>query len=279
MVQLIILFKHSPNPTRFEMNFTRALTQLKKMPGVRHITQRNVIGGPSGKSQYHRILELAFDDFAALDAALVSQEGVIAGKTLMTMTESDVELLFVEDTGAPILMPLKPQHLQAYLAEHHIDAEIIFPDAPTPTVARAAEALGISEEQIVKTIVFMVNDRPFVVYANGTRLVDARKLAERLNVSRKRVKQANADQVLSLTGYEVGAVPPVGFREHIPAFMDPAIRDHEIVYAGGGAKNAMLKISSAELLRVTHAEVAPMVREDPLVSDAPADTPALDGEA
>ncbi|MCD4685092.1 MAG: hypothetical protein K8S97_04050, partial [Anaerolineae bacterium] len=286
MAKLIILFKQNVTSPKFEMDFTRALALLKKMPGVRRIVQSNVIGGPGGKTPYRQILELSFDDFAALDAALVSQQGVVAGKTLMAITDGEVELLFAEDKGTPIVMSLEPKHLQAYLEEHKINAEIIFPDAPTPTVAKAAEALDVSEEQIVKTMVFMVNDRPFVVYANGTRRVDARKLAERLSVSRKRVKPANANQVLNLTGYEVGAVPPVGFREHIPAFMDPAVREHEIIYAGGGAKNAMLKLTSTELLRVTHAEVAPMVQENapdvsgaPETPDAPTDANDTNAEA
>jgi len=57
-------------------------------------------------------------------------------------------------------------------------------------------------------------------------------------------------------------VPPVGLKTPMPAFMDPAIQRYETVYAGGGGMDALLRIRSAELLRVSGAEIAPMLRDD-----------------
>jgi prolyl-tRNA editing enzyme YbaK/EbsC (Cys-tRNA(Pro) deacylase) len=47
----------------------------------------------------------------------------------------------------------------------------------------------------------------------------------------------------------------------MPAFMDPAVQAQEVVYAGGGGINAILKVTSADLLRVSRAEVAPMLED------------------
>jgi uncharacterized protein (TIGR02118 family) len=262
MIKLVMLFKHPPNTNSFELGYTRNLDLLKKMPGLRRVQVGAVLGGPSGETDYYRILELHFDDFTALDAALTSPQGVAAGKDLIAYAGKSVELLFVETSEASTTVrPLSPENLQAYLDDHEVAAEIVYPGVPTPTVPAAAKALNVEDGQIVKSVLFLVDDRPFLVFGCGTRHVDYRKLADRLNVSRKRVQLANADQVLDITGYAVGTVPPIGLKTNIPAFMDPAVQHHETIYAGGGGINALLKMTTAELLRVSRAEVAPMLED------------------
>jgi prolyl-tRNA editing enzyme YbaK/EbsC (Cys-tRNA(Pro) deacylase) len=44
--------------------------------------------------------------------------------------------------------------------------------------------------------------------------------------------------------------------------MDPAVRRYEVIYAGGGGIDALLKITTAELLRVSSAEIAPMLEDE-----------------
>jgi len=260
MVKLVILFKRSTLSANFELGFQSNLALLRRMPGVQRIQQGDVFGGPAGEAAYHRMVEVFFSDRAALDAALRSPEGVSAGKDLMAFAGTGAELLFVDEQSAQT-RPLTPDDLQAFLDAQDIEAEIVYPGAPTPTVPAAADALGVQEDQIVKSVVFLVDDRPFIVYANGTRRVDPRKLAVRLDVSRKKVKLADADQVLELTGYAVGTVPPVGLKTRMPSFLDPAIQEHALIYAGGGGISALLKLTPAELLRVTNAEIASMLRD------------------
>ncbi|NLX11009.1 MAG: EthD family reductase [Chloroflexi bacterium] len=270
MTRLMIVFRQPLNPATFERRYAGNLALLKQMPGVRMMRAGHVLGGPSGESPFFRTVEVYFDSFEALDAALISPEGVAAGKDLMDFAADRIDLLFLEDLpDGDTLRPLTPKDLQAYLDEHEIPAEIVYPDLPTPTVPAAAQALGVAVDQIVKSLVFLVDGRPFVVYGCGTRRVDPRKLAARLNVNRKQVQFADADQVLELTGYEAGTVPPFGFKMHIPAFMDPAVQAHEEVYAGGGGINALVKIKSADLLRATDAQVVPLLAD-------PTETPASD---
>jgi uncharacterized protein (TIGR02118 family) len=270
MVKLVLLFKQAPANANFDLHLRRNQALLEKMPGVVRIQENKVLGGPKGEPTYQLIQEVFFEDFAALDAALTSPEGVAAGKDLMSFAGENVELLFVEAIEAAALKPLTPKNLQAYLDAHHIAAEIVFPGAPTPTVPMAAAALGVEADQIVKSVIFWVDERPFLVYGCGTRRVDPRKLAARLQVGRKRVKLADADQVLGITGYAVGTVPPVGLKTPMPAYMDPAVRQYDEIYAGGGGIDALLKITTAELLRVSDAEIAPMLEDDKdeMVADA-----------
>ncbi len=148
-----------------------------------------------------------------------------------------------------------PDDLQAYLTAHNIPAEIIHLAAETPTVPAAADALQVSVDQIVKTVIFLIDGRPYAVLASGVRRIDPRKLAQRFGVSRKKVRLVDSETVIALTGYAPGTVPPFDHRQTLTPIMDPAVCAQETVYAGGGGIAAMLRIRSADLLRLTNAEL------------------------
>jgi uncharacterized protein (TIGR02118 family) len=279
MFKLVLLFENATKTDQFDLRYRRNVALLRKLPGVVRIDEGAITGSPGGQPRFHRVVEVVFETFDALDAALTSPEGVAAGKDLMDFAGTGVELLFVTEEDAGEVHPLAPKNVQAYLDNFEIPAEIVYPGAPTPTVPAAAAALGVAANQIVKSVVFLVEERPFLVYGCGTRRVDSRKLAARLNVNRKHVKLANADQVLDLTGYAIGTVPPLGLKTPMPAFMDPAILDHEVIYAGGGGINALLKIASAELLRATNAEVAPMLEDAETGASSPEEPGAEQAES
>ncbi len=262
MVKLVLLFRIALDSGDIERRYGANLGLLKKMPGVKRIIEGRVLGGPGGSVAYRQVVEVYFDDFPALDAALNAPEGVIAGKDLISLAGSDVEVMFVEEVEPRSAKPLTPQTLQAYLDQHQVAAEIVFPGKPTPTVPAAAAALGVDVNQIVKSVVLLVDDRPFLVFGCGTRRVDFRKLAQRLNINVQRIKLANPDQVLEITGYGKGTVPPIGLKTRMATFMDPAVRAYETIYAGGGGIDALLKLTSAELLRISEAELAPMLEDE-----------------
>jgi prolyl-tRNA editing enzyme YbaK/EbsC (Cys-tRNA(Pro) deacylase) len=105
-------------------------------------------------------------------------------------------------------MNLDSGHLSKYITLLGIEAEIVDLEQETPTVAAAAEAVGVSPEQIIKSVLFLADKRPVLVIANGFNRIDRKKLADHLGVSRRRVKIANAQQVLAISGYYAGTVPP-----------------------------------------------------------------------
>ena len=151
---------------------------------------------------------------------------------------------------------LTPDDLEDYLRTHGIAGEVLRLDVPTPTVAAAARAVGVTPERIVKTVVFMVQSEPVLVIASGTAKVNTRALAQHLGVSRRRIRVARPDEVLAATGYPVGAVPPLGHRQPLPAVLDESVLQYEVVYAGGGAENALLKIAPQALLQAVRPAVA-----------------------
>ncbi len=96
MVKLTLLFRQPPDQHTFEVGYNRSFALLEKMPGIRRRQACVVLGGPAGKSPYYRILEFYFDDYAALDAALLSAPGREAGSELIQFAGREVELVFAD---------------------------------------------------------------------------------------------------------------------------------------------------------------------------------------
>lgn len=150
---------------------------------------------------------------------------------------------------------LGPSDLQAYMQVQGIDGEILHLEIPTPTVEAAAQAVGTHPDQIVKSILFIVAGQPALTISCGPSHVDRRSLAAHYNVGRKQVKLASPEAVQQETGYEVGAMPPFGHHYALPTLMDRRVLEKDSVYAGGGAHNALLRLSPQDILRVTRAEL------------------------
>jgi len=150
--------------------------------------------------------------------------------------------------------------LEAYMQQHGIPGEILHLDAPTPTVQTAADAIGAQPDQIVKSILFIVNDAPVLAVSCGLEIIDRRAIGVHLGVGRKRVKLAGAETVVELAGYPVGTMPPFGHRQPIPTLLEEKVLANEVVYAGGGAHNALVRLGSADILKHTQAEVLDLSR-------------------
>jgi len=149
--------------------------------------------------------------------------------------------------------PLTPTDLAAYIAAHGIAAEIVPMAVETPTVPAAAAALGVEPGQIIKSLLFLVRDRPVLVIASGETKVDRGVVAGRYGVGKKQVKLADAATVLQLTGYPAGGVPPFGHPQPLPTLLDRAVAKWNVVYGGGGDDHTLLRIAPGELARVTGA--------------------------
>jgi prolyl-tRNA editing enzyme YbaK/EbsC (Cys-tRNA(Pro) deacylase) len=155
-------------------------------------------------------------------------------------------------------MPTQPftnLELQRFIDAHQIEATILPMAEYTPTVPDAARALGVATEQIIKSLVFIINGDPLLVINNGTALVDTKPIATQLGVGRKRVKFATPEQALEISGYVVGSMPPFGHKQRLRTFIDPAVMELAVIYGGGGVVDAMMRLTSAELLRVTVGEL------------------------
>jgi prolyl-tRNA editing enzyme YbaK/EbsC (Cys-tRNA(Pro) deacylase) len=150
---------------------------------------------------------------------------------------------------------LGAHELREYMQSHNVLGEILHLEVPTPTVETAAQAVSAKLEQIIKSILFMVDGQPVLAIACGKSTIGRRAIADLYGVGKKRVKLATPEKVLEISGYEVGAMPPFGHRMPLSTLIDRRVLDVPEAYAGGGAENALVRLNPQDILRVTGARV------------------------
>jgi Cys-tRNA(Pro)/Cys-tRNA(Cys) deacylase len=155
----------------------------------------------------------------------------------------------------------EPLDLADFLLDEDLPAEIVAPGAHMPTVNAAAAAMGVVPEQIFKSILFRSPaDRCVLVVACGNARVDLARVESLTGIIG--LKLAKPDVVLAKTGYPAGGTPPVGHRERFPVVVDRQVADQPWGYAGGGRAELLVKIRSADIIRLTGAQVADVIAND-----------------
>ncbi len=124
--------------------------------------------------------------------------------------------------------------------------EILHLPSSSRTAALAAAALDVPVAHVVKSLLFMDDqDHALLALVPGDATVDVDALRSAAGCGELRL--AKSREVRELTGYRPGAVPPCALATEIPVVADPAVFSPEVVYCGGGATTAMLKIRSRDL--------------------------------
>src|SRR4029079_5619611 len=94
------------------------------------------------------------------------------------------------------------------IATREIVGELLYPGVPTPTVSAAALALGVTEAQILKSLLFVApNGAAAVAIVTGVSRVERGKLAAATGLGK--LKMATPEVVLERTGYPAGGVAAV----------------------------------------------------------------------
>jgi len=106
------------------------------------------------------------------------------------------------------------EEVRQFLTSHGLEKQIHTFTNSTENAYLAAEALGVELGQIVKSVVFLADAEPVLVLMSGDMNVDTKKFKNLLGVRKARI--ADAETVQAITGYPVGAVPPVAHRQSIP---------------------------------------------------------------
>ena len=153
------------------------------------------------------------------------------------------------------------QSLLAQLQGHGIDAELLTPGVPMPTVPLAAAAIGVHEERIIKSLLFCDRqDECILAIASGTARIDRDLLSKATGLDRPRL--ADPATVLVKTGYPAGGVAPVGHATAVRVVIDRRAAELDVVYGGGGAEDVLLRISPRDIIRLTSAEIVDIVAFD-----------------
>ena len=132
-----------------------------------------------------------------------------------------------------------------------------FPEG-TKTAQDAAAAIGVQVGQIVKSLVFGVDDEIVMALVSGSNQLDEKKLAAAAGGAK--CSRVDADAVRAATGYPIGGVPPLGLATHLRVFIDPDLLQYDEVWAAAGTWNDVFAVSPRELATATGGVVVDLRR-------------------
>ncbi len=132
-----------------------------------------------------------------------------------------------------------------------------FPEG-TKTAQDAANAIGVTVGQIVKSLVFGVDDEIVMALVSGSNQLDEKKLAAAAGGAK--CSRVDADAVRAATGFPIGGVPPLGLATQMRIFIDPDLMQYDEVWAAAGTWNDVFSVSPRELATATAGVVVDIRR-------------------
>jgi Cys-tRNA(Pro) deacylase len=147
----------------------------------------------------------------------------------------------VKSTGTPATK---------FLAQEGVTfTEHVFDYVDHGGTAATAAALQVPEHEIVKTLVMEVEKgEPLVVLMHGDRTVNTKELARQLGV--KRIFACKPEDAMRHSGYLIGGCSPFGLRKPMPVYVERSVLDLPRIYINGGRRGYIIRMDSAELVRV-----------------------------
>ncbi len=134
------------------------------------------------------------------------------------------------------------------LTEIDIAHQVFTHQQPPRSLEQAAEERGQRPEQIVRSILFRCSRGEYVmVLMAGPQQIDWKAL--RQYVGRSRITMASKEEVLSVTGYELGAVAPFGLPHPLRVLVDQSVLGEEEISMGSGVRGVAVMLKSADLMK------------------------------
>ena len=149
--------------------------------------------------------------------------------------------------------------LKNYLNRKNIDGELVQMEGSVKTCKQASEELEVDISQIVKSLVFFINKKPFLLIVSGDRKVDKKKIKKIFDS--KTCRLAEKKEVKEVTDYSVGEIPPVGV--DLPIIMDKDVAQKKEIYAGGGSTHHLLRITPNEIIENNESKIKNISKKIP----------------
>ena len=147
-------------------------------------------------------------------------------------------------------------HASRALDEMGIPYQVLRHDHKAKNVEEAAAERGVPVQQVVKTLLVRRPDhRHLIALVRGDQRLSLKKLARLSKV--KSLEMAPEADVSRITGYQIGAVAPVGLRRSdLSIFVDHHILEQPRVSISAGRHDAGLELATEDLIRAVGGQVA-----------------------
>jgi len=123
-------------------------------------------------------------------------------------------------------------------------------------VARTAAAgVGAPEEEVYKTLVFDLGDRPALVLIDAAGTVSPSKLSAAAKAQRKAFPCDPRDAE-RFTGYQVGGISPFGTRQFLLVYLDELALLQDHLWVNGGSHGFMVRLQTGDLIHLLKPMIA-----------------------
>lgn len=136
------------------------------------------------------------------------------------------------------------EHLQKF----GLDNKVMEFTVSSATVAEAAQAINCKEEEIVKTLSFILDDKAILIAVAGDMKIDNSKFKEEFHTKAKMIPFENVEEMV---GHAVGGVCPFGINDNVEVYLDESLKRFERVYPACGSSNSAVELTIEELERTS----------------------------
>jgi Cys-tRNA(Pro) deacylase len=133
------------------------------------------------------------------------------------------------------------------LDQLHLPYRLFVHPQPPESLEQAARERGQEPGQVIRSILFRKGAGDFfLVLMAGPGQISWRALRNHLGVSR--ISLATEAEVLSVTGYAVGTVSPLGLSSPVRMLADGSVFQNQEVSIGSGQRGVAILLRSQDLL-------------------------------
>jgi len=134
------------------------------------------------------------------------------------------------------------------LLEKNIPHRVFTHPGPVTSLEQAAHERGQQPEQVIRSILFRLAEGEYLmVLMAGPAQIPWKAL--RKFVGQSRLTMASAEEVLEVTGYEIGAVGPFGLPAPLRILIDASVVAQDEVSFGSGVRGTTIFIGVEDLMR------------------------------
>lgn len=138
-----------------------------------------------------------------------------------------------------------------YLKKYGLESNVMEFDVSSATVEEAAKAVGCSEQEIAKTLSFIVEEKPILIVVSGDSKIDNSKYKAEFHTKAKMIPFENVEEMI---GHAVGGVCPFGVKEGVTIYLDTSLKKCETIYPACGSSNSAVKLTLEQLEQATDYE-------------------------
>jgi Cys-tRNA(Pro) deacylase len=146
------------------------------------------------------------------------------------------------------------QKVQDALHALGFDLAVIEHSESTRTAQEAAERVGVTLGQIVKSLIFKgkTSNKPILVLTSGVNRVDEKRIKA---YAGEKIVRADAGFVREVTGYAIGGVPPIAHIQQMETYLDEDLMQYDLIWAAAGTPNAVFELTPDDLQKMTQGQV------------------------